>query len=301
MLVDVLVVAGASFRRQLRPAVIVLTLLFGVGLGLLQRSLPQGAPWSTESWQVAVVGVVLVGLLAGSQRDTERRARWSHSPLASLAWSGGELFGGAVAAGVLLALLLGGTRAGTYGMSAHPQLVGLAQGADQGWRFELPAGSTGPFPLELDAALPLTSSGRLAWSLERGAERAAGSTQVDTAGRVRVLLPDLSPARGNLVLRLRATDGLVLGREPPRLSLGQRALLSSSPWLSHAARRHLLLVSLITLAAGCAFARGTASLAGLLGLALEAPATPSLFGLALLLLTAFAWVSTCLRRRTLSA
>lgn len=285
--------AALDLRRLLSTGALLAALLAGLAFGALRGALPEEL---VARAAVLVLGVLLAGLLAGGRVHARALSRLAPTSLASALLTAGRLLGGAAAAAVLASLFVAAAGLTSPELERERPLSGLAEGGR--WRFELPAGTAGALPLELATLLPFSRTGRLEWTLQRGSATRQGSTLLSESGIVRLALPDLSPARGNLRLQLVARDGLVLVAAPPRLILGTERVARPALRFERAQLLRLLLVALVTLGAACAFAPATACLAGWLVLLTPAEVTPRSVLVLGGLLVLMSSLGFALRRRT---
>lgn len=300
-----LVAGAAALRRTLRPATLLLAALAGVLAGLAVLGLPDPslAP-EVFAALLRVLGGLLLLPLAAALASSERAGGFEQlvavRPVASLAWALGRLLGGLVGA-VTLALLLAACARAVGGRVEVPrETTGVAEtaGALGGtWRFEIPSGLPGPYELRVET-LPLDPSGsRVDLTLQRSDVRLALEPQLARRRTLRVELPDLWPARGDVRVTLAAAPGVLSADAPPRLVVGSQPLGRAGLPLPRAAGAPLLLAVLAALAAGCAFHFETACLAGLLALAIRMPDDAWAWGLALAGLVLLAVLGTALQRR----
>ncbi|HZL99514.1 MAG TPA: hypothetical protein VFD43_04600, partial [Planctomycetota bacterium] len=152
--------------------------------------------------------------------------------------------------------------------------------------------------LQLDTLVSRAGSHPLAIDLRRGGVPLELEPRPVSGRRVRLTLPDLSPARGDLFVTLRPGEGLALGGAAPRLRVGWMPLgrAGLAPPLGSATR--LVVALLAGLAAACAFRFETACLAALLALAVDPAGHPLTLPAAIAFLLVFAIVGTALARRT---
>lgn len=305
MSLTALLVAGATFRRLLSMRNLLLAAMAGVLAGLVVRGLP-AASLAQDTYQVLVatlVALVVLPLVAG-QISADRLGGYEQlqgcRPMASVSWTVGRLVGCSVAA-LLLALVISSLARELSASRAVPWVVtGRAMGSPTNgggeWRFDLPAGVSGPFDLTVSTWLPLAGSGRLAVVSRRGEDEQRLTVRLRTAASHTLVLSDLAPARGGLYVTLRPLDDLTLAAAAPRLTVGSTSLGSGGLGLSEETLARLGFALLAVLSFASAFRFETACLAGLLALTGTMPpgwgAT-----LIMVLLVGFAALGTSLVRR----
>ena len=305
MSLTALLVAGASFRRLLSLRNLLLAAVAGLIAGLVVRALP-AASLAQDTYQVlvsALVALVVLPLVAG-QISADRLGGYEQlqgcRPMASVSWTLGRLVGCSVGA-LLLALVISSVARELSASRSVPWVVtGRTMGSPSNggaeWRFDLPAGVSGPFDLTVSTRLPLAGRGRLAVISRRGEEEQRLAVRLRTASSHTLVLSDLAPARGGLYITLRPLDELTLGPESPRLTVGTTTLGGGGLGLSEQTLARLGLALLAVLSFASAFRFETACLAGLLALTGTVP--PGWGGTLIMgLLVGFAALGTSLVRR----
>lgn len=300
-----LVAGAAALRRMLTPATALLAALAGGLAGAAVLGLPDAtlAPDVFEAL-LLVFGALLLLPLAAGLASSERAGGFEQlvavRPVGSLAWALGRL-AGALAGAAMLALLLGACARAVGGQLPVPlETQGVLDDESRAgatWRFELPAGVQGPFELRAEVLPAAPTGGLLSLVVARSDARVELPAVHVTRRSVRLELPDLLPARGDLRVTLAPGPGLLPGSAAPRLVVGRRPLGRGALPLPGAAGAPLLLAVLAALAAGCAFHFETACLAGLLALAVRLPDEPLAWTAAVAGLTALAVLGTALQRR----
>ena len=169
--------------------------------------------------------------------------------------------------------------------------------AGETWRFALPAGEAGPYRLTVDTHLPFAGAGALEVVTRRSEGEHRQHVTVLPVRRHEVVIPDLSPHRGDLYVTLTPTRGAVLGGSPPQLAVGQHPLGVQLPAIPQSTLARLAFALLVVLASAHAFHFETACLSGAFALAVTPPRGPWLWAASLVLLVAFAAVGTALVRR----
>ena len=310
--------AATLMRRLLGLRPLLLAVTAGALVGALVAGLPD--PSLAADLFPALVfaaGATLVLPLAAGPATSDRQggleALVALRPVGSLSWAAGRLLGTALAS-LLLVLLVAETARLVGGRVRVPlELVATRMNpglAEPTWRFALPAGSRGPFPVTLEVEAPGPLGGRLGLELRRG-DGVATPPDVRVSRRlVELELPDLWPERGDLFLTLRprgaprldgapaAGGSLVLSDEPPRLELGGEPIGEQGLPLPRGSLPTLVFAALAAMAAACAFHFETACLAGLLALLVRTPSTTLTWVAACGLLLLFAAVGTVLSRRS---
>ena len=306
MRATILVVGLAALRRLLLPG----PLLLAAGAGALAGALVRGLPdpeLAAAAFPVlaATLGALVTIPLAAGWIGAERQRGYEQlvavRPLSSASWTAGRLLGSLAGASALLLLLLAVARV-VGGSVSVPQLVEGVRMDEGGpapeWRFPVPADHPGPYELQLDTLVSRAGRHWLEIDLARGGVPLALGARPVSGRRVRLTLPDLSPARGDLFVTLRPGPGLALDSTRPRLQVGRIALGRSGlpPPVGSATR--LLVALLAGVAAASAFRFETACLAALLALALDPAGRPLTLALTIVFLVSFATVGTALARRT---
>jgi hypothetical protein len=296
---------AASLVRVLRVGCVALALALGAVAGLVLRGLPGGelAAEVLPALVATLAGALVLPLAAGvltSERHGGFEQLVAVRPIGSLAWTLGRTSGSLVGAAVLVLLLAAAARLVGGTVSVPETVEGTNVHATPSmavWRFPLPAGRAGLFELRLAGAGPRVLSHALGVEVGRGTARSEPTT-VQVSGRtIRLDVPDLAPARGDLFVTLRPAPGLVLGAAPPRLAIGTRPLGRDGSPLSADALRRLGLAVRAALAAACAFRFETACLAGLLALVVDVPWEGPRLPLAVAGLLLVAVLGTALTRR----
>jgi len=329
-------VAFGALRRLLLPVPLLLACGAGVLAGLLVRGLPE-PELAALAFPVlaATLGALVVLPLACGWICSERQRGYEQlvavRRLGSFGWALGRLAGSLAGATALLLLLFATAR--VVGSSvAVPELVdgarmlasrgaqasaeagqdartgrpvadearsaaGLPDGAAE-WRFPVPAERPGPYELQLETLASRAGAHSLTVELRRGGALLALGSRPISGRRVRLTLPDLSPARGDLFVTLTPGPGLALDSTVPRLRVGWLPLGRAGlpPPVGSATR--LLVALLAGLAAACAFHFETACLAALLALAVDPAGHPLTLAATIAFLLVFAVVGTALARRT---
>jgi len=301
------IVALGALRRLLGPLPLALATGAGALVGLIVRGLPEPELAARAFPLLATTLGALVALpLAAGWICAERQRGYEQlvasRRLSSLSWSVGRLTGSLVGAGSLL-LLLFATALVIGGSVLVPEVVDGVRMDEPGggapeWRFPLPAEHPGPYELQLDVVASRTGHHPLEIDLRRGGVPLALGPRSISGRHVRLTLPDLAPARGDLFVTLRPGTGLQLDTTTPRLTVGQIPLGRAGlpPPIDSATR--LLVALLAGVAAACAFRFETACLAALLALALDPAGHPVTLIVTLVFLVSFATAGTALARRT---
>ncbi len=296
---------ASQMQRMLHAGSVLLAVLAGVLAGALLQGLPE-AELAVELLDPLLfgLGAALVLPLAAASPAAEREGGFEAlvavRPIGSTSWALGRALGALLAALALVLIMTTAARFVGGSVQVPEQLVGQRMDAGSAtplWRFALPAGRDGPFELALDVVHLEAGSGRMRLDVERGGLATPLPAMHVGGHHLRLSVPDLAPARGDLFVRLRPEAGVVLAETAPQLTVGRvplgRDALRVLPSLALA----LLLGALAALAAACAFRFETACLAGLLALAARLGEQPLALALAALALFVFAALGTALVRR----
>ena len=306
MIAGLLVAALAALRRLLLPLPLLLAAGAGALVGALVRGLPEPELAARAFPVLATVlgGFVTIPLAAG-WIATERQRGYEQliavRAVSSAAWTAGRLLGSLGGASALLLLLFAVARV-VGGSVIVPQIVDGVRMDEVGptpeWRFPVPAEHPGPYELQLDTLASRAGRHWLEIELRRGGVPLSLGARPISGRRVRLTLPDLAPARGDLFVTLRPGAGLQLDATTPRLTVGSIPLGRAGlpPPIDSATR--LLVALLAGVAAACAFRFETACLAALLALALDPAGHQVTLLVSLVFLVSFATAGTALARRT---
>ena len=297
-MIGALLTGGVTFRRVVRPTHLLLAAGTGLLAGLLVLALPSDElAVSVHQGLVTVLGAVvavpLVAAVVSSDRLGGYEALSGVRPITSPAWMAGRMLG-LFMGGLLLALAVSLSAAVVAGQRPVPeQLPATAQ--DGSWRFALPSGAVGPFPLTVSAWLPLAASGVLELDVHRGGRVIHLEAPLRPGRRHRVSVPHLDAA-GDLYVALTPGPGVLLGQTPPTVTLASTPLGVARLAADRGALGRLAFALLATLAAASAFHFQTACLSGLLAY-LRPPPTDLAWVVGLALLLGFAVLGTALIRR----
>lgn len=300
-----LITAAAAMRRMLSLPSMALALAAGALAGLLVQSLPD-SELALEMFAglLHVLAAILVLPAVAGMVTADRQGGYEQlvalRPISSLNWTLGRILG--VGIGVTTLVLLLGWTARWFAASLQVPVIVSGERMDAGvsdptWRFGLLAGTRGPFVLSLDTLSSRPGGGELWVEVKRGNAVVTLPPIRVTRRRAVVTLPDLHPARGDLHVTLRAGEGLLLGKLPPRLEVGRESLGRGGLPIPRRMLLRLAFAALATLAAACAFHFETACLAGLLALAVNLPSDGWIWGLSVGLLILFGTLGTALTRR----
>jgi hypothetical protein len=338
MIGAVLAVGMGALRRLLLPVPVLLTVGAGALVGLLVRGLPEPelAAQIFPILATALGAIVVLPLAAGwicAERQGGFEQLVAVRPLASLSWTLGRMGGSVVGAGALLLLLFAVARVvggsvqvpkvvegvrmdvepslratvGAFdgdwregldaGLEEPERVLAIADGPVE-WRFPVPAEHPGPYELQLEALVSRAGRHAVTIDLRRGGVPLALGSRPISGRRVRLSLPDLAPARGDLFVTLHPSPGLRFEASAPRLVVGRMPLGRAGlpPPVGSATR--LLVALLAAVAAASAFRFETACLAALLALAVDPAGHPLTLALSIAVLLVFATVGTALARRT---
>lgn len=300
------IVALGALRRLFMPVPLVLATGAGALVGLIVRGLPEPelAARAFPLLATTLGGLVALPLAAGwicAERQRGYEQLVASRRISSLSWSVGRLAGSLVGAGSLLLLLFATARV-IGGSVLVPEVVDGVRMDEGGetpeWRFPVPAEHPGPYELQLDVLASRTGHHPLEIDLRRGGVPLSLGPRSISGRHVRLTLPDLAPARGDLFVTLRPGQGLQLDATTPRLAVGRIPLGRAGlpPPVDSATR--LLVALLAGVAAACAFRFETACLAALLALALDPAGHQVTLLVTLVFLVSFATAGTALARRT---
>ncbi len=308
MIVSALLLAGVTFRRLATARSLLLAIFGGLVAGLLAVGVPSPnlARDVLDLSIAAVVALIVLPLVAGlptSDRKGGFEALQAVRPVHSLGWSAGRLQG-SFFAGILLMLIVAhvaygvaATRDVPSAVEGKPESLQGNSGSVQLWRFSLPSGALGPFVMSVETFVPFAGAGSLDVATQRGAGEHRQTVNVLPVRRHEVLVPDLSPHRGDLYVGLVPRQGAVLGARAPTLAVGREPLAVGRPHLSRGVLGRLALALLVVLVAAQVFHFETACLAGTLALAVSPPDSPGLWVAVAASLLAFAALGTALVRR----
>jgi hypothetical protein len=283
-----------------------LATLAGVGAGLAVRGLP-AASLAFDAYRILVtclVALVVIPLAVGQITD-DRAGGYEQlkgsRPIASVSWTLGRLVGCGVGA-MLLALIISACARELAASRSVPWVVtgrtlGTPSADVSEWRFDMPLGIQGPFELTVSTWLPMAGSGRLSVVSRRGESEERRTVQLRVARRHTLQLSDQAPARGGLYVTLRTLDGLVLGNEAPRLTVGMTSMRRAGLGLTNETLARLGFALLAALSFASAFRFETACLAGLLALAGASRPESLTWVVVPALLVGFAVLGTSLVRR----
>jgi hypothetical protein len=301
-----LIMALGALRRLLRPVPLLLATGAGALAGLIVRGLPE-SELAARAYPLlaATLGALVALPLAAGWICAERQSGYEQliasRRISSFGWSLGRLAGSLVGAGSLLLVLFAVARV-IGGSVLVPEVVDGVRmdegGAVSEWRFPVPAEHPGPYELQLDVLASRVGQHALEIGLRRGGVPLALGARSVSSRHVRLTLPDLAPARGDLFVTLRPAAGLKLDTTAPRLQVGRIPLGRAGlpPPVESATR--LLVALLAGVAAACAFRFETACLAALLALVLDPAGHPLTLIVTLVFLVGFATSGTALARRT---
>lgn len=283
-------VGAATAARVLTVRVALLAVGIGIVCGLATSGLaaPRFAPGVLSRAVPLAAALLVLPLLAGrltSERALGYERLVAVRPLPSVVWATGRLAGGLVGAAGLTGLLAAAALWTAGSVPVPRVLVAKSDDLSQ-WRFDLPAGTTGPFELEFETLACYRTSVGVNVQLRRGTGRRTIQRTFRPRRVVRVRFDELRGERGDLRVTLVPQSGVVLSDAPPRLTLGSEPLSARGFPIDARARRSLLLAVVAALAAACAFRFETSCLAGLLGLSVDGPER----GLALLGVVAWLWI-----------
>ena len=301
-----LIVTLGALRRLFMPVPLALAIGAGALVGLIVRGLPEPelAVRAFPLLATTLGALVALPLAAGwicAERQRGYEQLVASRRISSLGWSVGRLAGSLIGAGTLLLLLFAAARV-IGGSVLVPEVVDgvrMDEGGDAPeWRFPVPAEHPGPYELQLDVIASRTGHHALGLDLRRGGVPLALGSRAISGRHVRLTLPDLAPARGDLFVTLRPGAGLQLDATTPRLTVGSIPLGRAGlpPPIDSATR--LLVALLAGVAAACAFRFETACLAALLALALDPAGHQVTLLVSLVFLVSFATAGTALARRT---
>jgi hypothetical protein len=300
-----LVVALGALRRLLLPVPLLLAVGAGVLAGLLVRGLPE-PELAVEAFPLlaTALGALVVLPLAAGWICAERQRGYEQlvavRNLRSVGWALGRMAGSVAGAGTLLLLVFATARIVGGGVLVPELVDGVRVDDSQGdveWRFPLPVGRPGPYELQLETLASRAGRHELTLELRRGGVPLVLEKLTVAGRRVRLSVPDLAPARGDLFVRLRPGPGLSLDNRAPRLEVGRVPLGHEGLPRPTGALERLLVALIAAVAAASAFHFETACLAALLALAIQPSGEPLVLGGALGFLVAFAAVGTALSRR----
>lgn len=306
MIAPALTMALGALRRLLLPVPLLLAAGAGTLAGLLVRGLPEPALAARAFPVLATLlgAIVVLPLSAGwicSERQRGYEQLVAARRLSSLSWTLGRLGGSLLGASSLLLLLFAVARVVGGAVLVPEVLEGVRHDSGPGmveWRFGVPAERPGPYELQLDTLVSRAGQHALEIDLRRGGVPLALGARPISGRRVRLTLPDLSPARGDLYVTLRPSAGLTLDSSAPRLQVGRVPLGRAGLPPPFESATRLLVALLAGVAAAAAFRFETACLAALLAVAVDPAGHPLTLVATLVFLVGFATIGTSLARRT---
>lgn len=298
------IIAGGVFRRVLTLRALGLASAVGVVAGLLVAGVP--APDVAADLLTPLVTVfaalVVLPLVAGLPTGDRRGGLElvvAMRPVSSLSWTAGRLLGFATGAGWLVVLAATLARLVAGAVPVPDDVIGMRVARSDDvveWRFPLPAGAEGPFDLAFDVLMTGRPTGSVTLDVRRGRTSQLIDEKLVAQRRVRLPIPDLAPAKGDLFVTARASDGVYVGRTPATLVVGEKPMELTRLPIETSGLASLGIGLLAVLAAASAFRFETACLAGLLAVSVRVT-PPWAHWVWAGVLIAMAWAGTALTRR----